>query len=149
MHHFLKSGDHDIYVEPVVWKALEQHEFEGNVRELKNMTDYMKTVSDGKTIQLYDTPPALREQIEKKKPKDKKTASTSLTLMEKEEFAFLLDAVKQLNEKGEPASRRVLSELSKNGKSELTPSKCAADWIIWKKRVYYKGPRKSRDKNHA
>lgn len=71
MHHFLKSGDHDIYVEPVVWKALEQHEFEGNVRELKNMTDYMKTVSDGKTIQLYDTPPALREQIEKKKPKDK------------------------------------------------------------------------------
>lgn len=30
--------------------------------------------------------------------------------MEKEEFAFLLDAIKQLNEKGEPASRRVLSE---------------------------------------
>ncbi|MCY9393939.1 sigma-54-dependent Fis family transcriptional regulator, partial [Bacillus haynesii] len=136
VHHFLKSGDHDIYVEPVVWKALEQHEFEGNVRELKNMTDYMKTVSDGKTIQLYDTPPALREQIEKKKPKDKKTASTSLTLMEKEEFAFLLDAIKQLNEKGEPASRRVLSELSKNGKSELTPQQVRSRLDYLEKREF-------------
>ena len=116
---FFKSGDHDIYVEPVVWKALEQHEFEGNVRELKNMTDYMITVSDGKTIQLYDTPPSLREQI-KKKPKDKNGFGITY-LNGKEEFAFLLDAIKQLNEKGEPASRRVLSELSKSGKSELTP----------------------------
>lgn len=72
VHHFLKSGDHDIYVEPVVWKALEQDEFEGNVRELKNMTDYMITVSDGKTIQLYDTPPSLREQIKKRSLRTKK-----------------------------------------------------------------------------
>ncbi|PAE65175.1 AAA family ATPase [Bacillus licheniformis] len=136
VHHFLKSGDHDIYVEPVVWKALEQHEFEGNVRELKNMTDYMITVSDGKTIQLYDTPPSLREQIKKKKPKDKKTASASLTLMEKEEFAFLLDAIKQLNEKGEPASRRVLSELSKSGKSELTPQQVRSRLDYLEKREF-------------
>ncbi|QHZ47339.1 AAA family ATPase [Bacillus sp. NSP9.1] len=136
MHHFLKSGDHDIYVDPVVWKALEQYEFQGNVRELKNMADYMKTVSDQKTIQLYDTPPAIREQIEKKKSKDKKTTAKSLTLMEKEEFAYLLETIKQLNEKGEPASRRVLSERSKNGKLVLTPQQVRSRLDYLEKREF-------------
>ncbi|MCY8564943.1 sigma 54-interacting transcriptional regulator [Bacillus sonorensis] len=136
VHHFLKSGEHDIYVEPIVWDALEQYEFLGNVRELKNMADYMKTVSDQKTIQLYDIPPVLRGQVEKKKTKDKKNAPASLTLMEKEEFAFLLDTIKQLNEKGEPASRRILSELSKNGKSELTPQQVRGRLDYLEKREY-------------
>lgn len=136
VHHFLRSGDRDIYVEPVVWKALEQYEFRGNVRELKNMADYMKTVSDQTTIQLYDIPPALREHVDKKKTKDKKNAPASLTLMEKEEFAFLLETIKQLNEKGEPASRRILSEQSKNGKSELTPQQVRNRLDYLEKREY-------------
>ncbi|KAA6482565.1 sigma 54-interacting transcriptional regulator [Bacillus swezeyi] len=136
VHHFLKSGDHDIYVEPIVWKALEQYDFKGNVRELKNMTEYMKTVSDQKTIQLYDTPPVLREQVEKNNTKDKKAVTKSLTLMEKEEFAYLLETIKQLNEKGEPASRRVLSEQSKSGKSELTPQQVRSRLDYLEKREY-------------
>ncbi|UOY89505.1 sigma 54-interacting transcriptional regulator [Bacillus glycinifermentans] len=136
VHHFLRSGDRDIYVEPVVWKALEQYEFRGNVRELKNMADYMKTVSDQTTVQLYDIPPALREHVDKKKTKDKKNAPASLTLMEKEEFAFLLETIKQLNEKGEPASRRILSEQSKNGKSELTPQQVRNRLDYLEKREY-------------
>lgn len=59
--------------------------------------------------------------------------------MEKEEFAFLLDAVKQLNEKGEPASRRVLSELSKNGKSELTPASAQQIGLFGKREFITKG----------
>ncbi|NPC92733.1 sigma 54-interacting transcriptional regulator [Bacillus sp. WMMC1349] len=136
VHHFLKSGDQDIYVEPMVWKAFEQYEFPGNVRELKNITDYIKTVSDQKTVQLYDIPPILREQVKSKKTKDKKSKTTSLTLMEKEEFVFLLETIKQLNEKGEPASRRMLSEQSNDQKTVLTPQQVRSRLDFLEKKEY-------------
>lgn len=41
--------------------------------------------------------------------------------MEKAEFLFILETIKVLNEKGEPASRRIISEHSKNTQTSLTP----------------------------
>ena len=41
--------------------------------------------------------------------------------MEKEEFLFILESIKDLNTKGEPASRRSISELSENSTMTLSP----------------------------
>lgn len=56
--------------------------------------------------------------------------------MEKQEFVFLLEAIKSLNEKGEAASRRILSELSKQGDIPLTPQQVRSRLDDLEKKAY-------------
>ncbi|KAA6455189.1 sigma 54-interacting transcriptional regulator [Bacillus sp. HU-1818] len=118
IQYFLSHTGHHLHIDPSVYPLLEQHPFEGNVRELKNTADYMAAVSSGSTIHPHDVPPDIQNGLLAKSSKKK---SKLLTLMEKEEFIFILESVKALNEKGEPASRRILSELSKDTNTDLTP----------------------------
>ncbi|MEH7684411.1 sigma 54-interacting transcriptional regulator [Bacillus safensis] len=106
-------------IDPSVWEALQQYPFEGNVQELKNIVHYAASILEGHTVFLHHLPPfvlaPLPSAVKGKKEEHQ------LTLMEKQEFVFLLEAIKSLNEKGEAASRRILSELSKQGDIPLTP----------------------------
>jgi transcriptional regulator with PAS, ATPase and Fis domain len=62
-------GDHNAHgqrsvesVEPTAMRALLDHEWSGNVRELKNVVDYAFAVGRGPEISLEQLPPELREQ---------------------------------------------------------------------------------------
>ncbi|OLP65074.1 hypothetical protein BACPU_20300 [Bacillus pumilus] len=106
-------------IDTSVWEALQQYPFEGNVQELKNIVHYAAAILEGQTVFLHHLPPFVllpHHTVAKGKKEEHQ-----LTLMEKQEFVFLLEAIKTLNEKGEAASRRILSELSKQGDIPLTP----------------------------
>ncbi|WP_338776648.1 sigma 54-interacting transcriptional regulator [Metabacillus sp. FJAT-52054] len=114
---FLKRNRAVTRMDSKVMDMLMKEEWEGNVRELKNSIDYMLAVSDGKTIQLHDLP---GKTVKKQKKKEKEAAPLQLTLMDKQEFVFILETIRISNENGEPASRRIISEISKAGSHPLT-----------------------------
>ncbi|WP_367386847.1 sigma 54-interacting transcriptional regulator [Bacillus vallismortis] len=131
--YFLSNSGQQLFIDPSVFSMLEQHTFEGNVRELKNAADYMAAVSSGGTIHPYDVPPYIRGPIDGKALKKK---AKLLTLMEKAEFLFILETIKALNEKGEPASRRIISEHSKNTQTSLTPQQVRSRLDYLEKKDY-------------
>ncbi|WP_162356350.1 sigma 54-interacting transcriptional regulator [Metabacillus mangrovi] len=114
---FLQESGYLIEAEAKVMDILMKEDWEGNLRELKNMAAYLAAVSGGKTIQIQDLP----GRTGAKKTKKKESSPPPLTMMDKKEFAFILDAIHQSNDHGEPASRRSISELSKTGPVPLTP----------------------------
>ncbi|KAF1679912.1 MULTISPECIES: sigma 54-interacting transcriptional regulator [Bacillus] len=131
--YFLSNSGQQMLIDPSVFSLLEQHPFEGNVRELKNAAHYMAAVSNGGTVHPYDLPPYMRDAIDEKASKKKVKL---LTLMEKAEFLFILETIKTLNEKGEPASRRIISEHSKNSKTSLTPQQVRSRLDYLEKKDY-------------
>ncbi|MFC0274354.1 sigma-54 interaction domain-containing protein [Metabacillus herbersteinensis] len=110
--HFIKESGKLFRVDGAVVDALTDYDWPGNIRELKNTLDYMITVCDGRSLQLHDIP---KDRIQKVKVKKKQTNSEpiQLTLMDKQEYMFILGEIKQSNEKGEPASRRMIADNSK------------------------------------
>lgn len=120
IQHFIEKSGREIRIDQAVQDALLNYDWPGNIREIKNTVDYMLTVSDGRSIQLHDLPQSIihLEKQEKKKPQQKN--SIQLTMMDKQEYAFILEEIKQQNEKGEPASRRVITENSKSLPNQLT-----------------------------
>ncbi|APH68913.1 sigma 54-interacting transcriptional regulator [Bacillus spizizenii] len=131
--YFLSHSGQQLLIDPSVFSMLEQHTFEGNVRELKNAADYMAAVANGGTIHPYDLPPYIRGTIDEKASKKK---AKLLTLMEKAEFLFILETIKALNEKGEPASRRIISEHSKNTQTSLSPQQVRSRLDYLEKKDY-------------
>lgn len=130
--YFLSNSGQQLLIDPSVFSMLEQHTYEGNVRELKNAADYMAAVANGGTIHPYDLPPYIRGAIDGKEKKKAKL----LTLMEKAEFLFILETIKALNEKGEPASRRIISEHSKNTQTSLSPQQVRSRLDYLEKKDY-------------
>ncbi|QNF30570.1 sigma 54-interacting transcriptional regulator [Metabacillus elymi] len=120
IEHFLAKSGSTIRIDQAVQDALNHYDWPGNIREIKNTVDYMLTVSDGRSIQLHDLPHGLIrvDKQKTKKPQEKNTIQ--LTMMDKLEYAFILEEIKLQNEKGEPASRRVISENSKSLSNPLT-----------------------------
>ncbi|MGM0873887.1 MAG: sigma 54-interacting transcriptional regulator [Bacillota bacterium] len=119
IQHFLKKAGSTIRIDQAVQDALIAYDWPGNFREIKNTVDYMLTVSDGRSIQLHDLPQGIIH-VEKQTKKKPQQNPIQLTMMDKREYAFILEEIKQQNEKGEPASRRVITENSKSLPSPLT-----------------------------
>ena len=119
VQHFLHLYKCSIRIDQAVQDALITYDWPGNLRELKNSIDYMLAVSDERSIQLHDLPKEIveGEKIVKKKPQLK---AIQLTMMDKLEYAFILEEIRQQNEKGEPASRRIITENSKSLPNQLT-----------------------------
>ncbi|MDF9785195.1 hypothetical protein [Bacillus pumilus] len=121
-------------IDPSVWETLQEYPFEGNVQELKNIVHYAAVILEGQTVFLHHLPPFVLTPLS---PEVKgKKEDHQLTLMEKQEFVFLLEAIKSLNEKGEAASRRILSELSKQGDIPLTPQQVRSRLDDLEKKAY-------------
>lgn len=121
-------------IDTSVWETLQQYPFEGNVQELKNIVHYAAAILEGQTVFLHHLPPfVLLPQHTAVKGKKEEH---QITLMEKQEFVFLLEAIKSLNEKGEAASRRILSELSKQGDIPLTPQQVRSRLDDLEKKAY-------------
>ncbi|WP_367069059.1 sigma 54-interacting transcriptional regulator [Bacillus velezensis] len=118
LQHMLTASGQHIHIDPSVYPLFERHTFNGNIRELQNAAHYMAAAASGSTIYPEHVPPYIKNS---QKAKTAKKKEKRLTLMEKEEFLFILEAIKDLNTKGEPASRRSISELSENSTMTLTP----------------------------
>lgn len=120
IQHYLTKYGCTLRVDQAVETALTAYDWPGNIREIKNTVHYMLTLSDGRSIQLDDLPKGIVKIEQQTKKKSQQKSPFQLTMMDKLEFAFLLDEIKQQNEKGEPASRRILAENSKSLPSQLT-----------------------------
>ncbi|MRX70900.1 AAA domain-containing protein [Bacillus lacus] len=118
IQHFIELSGRMVRVDPAAEKALLQYDWPGNIRELKNSIDYMLAVCDGRTIQLHDIPNRHLEKPAKKKTS--KTNDIQLTVMDKEQYLFILQSINKANEEGEPASRRMIAEMSKTTRIPLT-----------------------------
>ncbi|WP_404354746.1 sigma 54-interacting transcriptional regulator [Cytobacillus firmus] len=93
-------------------KLLSQMDWKGNIRELKNVVQYMLAVSDNNVMNASDLPADL---VPAQVPLMPKTLSNL-----KPEHKILLKFIAELNEKGLPASRNKLSALTRNTASPLT-----------------------------
>jgi DNA-binding NtrC family response regulator len=57
LHHFCRIAGHaDMAIDPVVLSRLQQYDWWGNIRELKNTVDYMLAVCDGRRLTEADLP---------------------------------------------------------------------------------------------
>ncbi|WP_224773263.1 sigma 54-interacting transcriptional regulator [Metabacillus idriensis] len=120
---FLKKRQQALRIDKKVMDILMKYHWPGNVLELKNIFDYLMTVCDGRSIQLHDLPkePFLTKEPNKQKKETKNQKDKPMTLMDKQEYLFILESIRASNEEGEPASRRIISDSSKNSRHPLTP----------------------------
>lgn len=115
---FIKKHRLDIKIENQVMNFLLQHEWPGNIRELKSVVDYMLTVCENHLITENDIPSnGLTPSITQER--------SSLILveskLEQDEYLFILNAIKACNDFGKAASREWISSYSKESKYYLSP----------------------------
>jgi len=95
-----------------------QHEWPGNIRELKSVVDYMLTVCENHLITEQDIPiNGLTPSI----TQDHSSLILVESKLEQDEYLFILDAIKACNDSGKAASREWISSYSKESKYYLSP----------------------------
>lgn len=123
--HFIRERGQFIKVDKAVYKKLANAPWPGNVRELKNTVDYMLAVFNGQSIEVHDLPFQKNKKPKVKKVKVHTTTTKSpqnecISLMEKKEYHFILQTIMECNDKGEPSSRRIISDKSVNTSNPLS-----------------------------
>ncbi|MCM3081519.1 sigma 54-interacting transcriptional regulator [Brevibacillus invocatus] len=113
-----QSGRSHMQIMPEVMEHLIRYQWNGNVRELKNIIDYMLAVCDDSSITLDDLPSESFFQP---------TASNALsreTLEElpsdTEEFLFILETIFTNNQLGESIGRKKIAEKTQAWKKDLS-----------------------------
>lgn len=94
-----------------------QHEWLGNVRELKSIMDYMLTICENQFITENDIP---TNRLHLSTNLEKADSSLGDSILEKEEYLFILKTIKECNDTGKSASREWISHKSKESNHYLT-----------------------------
>ncbi|MFD0826265.1 sigma 54-interacting transcriptional regulator [Neobacillus sp. M.A.Huq-85] len=115
-HLITKSGKW-VKLEQDVLEYFMQYEWPGNIRELKSTIDYMLTVCEGNVVTKRDLPSFLGQAGDSIKSEYFACES----MLEMQEHAFILEVIKQYNEKGKAASRELISRQSKETDFALSP----------------------------
>ncbi|MCK2017745.1 sigma-54 interaction domain-containing protein [Peribacillus frigoritolerans] len=115
-HLITKSGKW-VKVEEGVLDYFMQYEWPGNIRELKSTIDYMLTVCEGNVVKKSDLP-FMRGNKEDSVTVDYPVCES---VLENQERAFILEVIKQYNDKGKAASRELISSQSKESDFILSP----------------------------
>ncbi|MDQ6597914.1 sigma-54 interaction domain-containing protein [Bacillus salipaludis] len=117
MKHFITKSGKWVKVEQNVLEFFMQYEWPGNIRELKSTIDYMLTVCEGNVVTKRDLPSMLTQAG------DSVTHEYSAceSMLEMQERAFILEVIKQCNEKGKAASRELISYQSQESDFTLSP----------------------------
>lgn len=87
------SADKPMHVEPTAWQCLLQHDYPGNIRELRNMLERAVILTDGNTIEAHHLPPVLAT------PKELTSVVASgdgVVTLEEVERRYLIDALARL-----------------------------------------------------
>ncbi|MGE7762969.1 sigma-54 interaction domain-containing protein [Peribacillus sp. NPDC097895] len=115
-HLITKSGKW-VKVEQDVLEYFIKYEWPGNIRELKSTIDYMLTVCEGNVMTKSDLP-FMHGQAEGSVASE---YSACESMLERRERTFILEVIKQCNEKGKAASRDLISSQSKETDFGLSP----------------------------
>ncbi|MFU2018259.1 sigma 54-interacting transcriptional regulator [Peribacillus butanolivorans] len=115
-HLITKSGKW-VKVEQDVLEYFMQYNWPGNIRELKSTIDYMLTVCEGNVVTKSDLP-FMHGQAGDSVMSE---YSACESMLEMQERAFILEVIKQYNEKGKTASRELISSQSKESEFVLSP----------------------------
>ncbi|MEY2193673.1 sigma-54 interaction domain-containing protein [Neobacillus sp. BF23-41] len=115
--HFITKSGKWVKTEQDVLEYFMQYEWPGNIRELKSTIDYMLTVCEGNVVTKRDLPSMLGQA----KDGVMSEYSTCENMLEMKERAFILEVIKQCNEKGKVASRELISSQSKETDFVLSP----------------------------
>ncbi|MGG1679609.1 sigma-54 interaction domain-containing protein [Neobacillus sp. NRS-1170] len=115
--HFITKSGKWVKVEQNVLEFFMKYEWPGNIRELKSTIDYMLTVSEGNVLTKRDLPSMLGQA----KDSVMSEYSTCESMLEMKERTFILEVIKQCNEKGKVASRELISSQSKETDFVLSP----------------------------
>jgi transcriptional regulator with PAS, ATPase and Fis domain len=115
-HLITKSGKW-VKIEQDVLEYFMQYDWPGNIRELKSTMDYMLTVCEGNVMTKSDLP------FMHGNKEDSVTADYPVceSMLENQERAFILEVIKQYNDKGKAASRELISNESKESDFVLSP----------------------------
>ncbi|MDM5212849.1 sigma 54-interacting transcriptional regulator [Peribacillus sp. NJ4] len=115
-HLITKSGKW-VKVEQGVLEYFMQYEWPGNIRELKSTIDYMLTVCEGNVVTKSDLP-FIHGLTGNSVPSEYPACESMLEMQER---AFILEVIKQCNEKGKAASRELISSNSQDSDIFLSP----------------------------
>lgn len=115
-HLITKSGKW-VKVEQEVLEYFMQYEWPGNIRELKSTIDYMLTVCEGNVVTKSDLP-FIHGLTGNSVPSEYPACESMLEMQER---AFILEVIKQCNEKGKAASRELISSYSQDSDIFLSP----------------------------
>lgn len=137
IQHFVrKNGRGDVIMSEAVLKILKSVRWNGNVRELENVVDYLLAVSDGNIIDVAHLPHDFLElQDEEYAVKEEATMANDHAghfdkhtdfLCEKgnlKEFHFILKSIYEGGEKGVTVSRRAVAEQAAEAFDNLNADK--------------------------
>ncbi|MGE7767725.1 sigma 54-interacting transcriptional regulator [Peribacillus sp. NPDC096540] len=116
-HLITKSGKW-VKVEQDVLEYFMQYNWPGNIRELKSTIDYMLTVCEGNVVTKRDLPSMLGQSGDSMTSEYSECESSMLEMQER---VFILEVIKQCNDKGKAASRELISSQSKESDFVLSP----------------------------
>ncbi|KAB2336184.1 AAA domain-containing protein [Cytobacillus depressus] len=117
--HFITKSGKWVKVEENLPEQLQNHEWLGNIRELKSTIDYMLTICDGNKIEQKDIP---YNRFQKNRKQEIVTSyPIPNNLLDMDEYKFILETIKQCNDNGKPASRQHISMVSEETGSFLSP----------------------------
>lgn len=117
IHHFIGRHGKGVKIDQNVMNRLIQHEWLGNVRELKSIMDYMLTICENQFITENDIP---TNRLHLSTNLEKADSSLGDSILEKEEYLFILKTIKECNDTGKAASREWISHKSKESNHYLT-----------------------------
>ena len=115
-NYFVTKSGNWMKVDQQVIEAFMEHDWPGNIRELKSMIDYALVVSNGTSITIDDLPHERLQQVPERY--DVTLPSSSIDAKEQR---MILQLMKLRNDAGKPSSRDYLSKESATTPYPLTP----------------------------
>jgi len=109
VNHFVTKSGKKVMIDKDVLEKLYHHEWNGNIRELKGVLDYMLTVCEGGIITLKDFPNHIQTKTNRLKTIEKTEYELPSSVLEVQESITILESIKNLNDIGKIASREAIS----------------------------------------
>ncbi|MFC5774075.1 sigma-54 interaction domain-containing protein [Ectobacillus antri] len=121
IRHFISKSGRWISVEEEVMQTMMEHNWPGNIRELKGVLDYMLAVSDGRSVTTKDVPGDRFHSSEQSRALWHTEYNFAKTVLEMREHLCILETIKRCNDAGKAASREYISLQSMEYDAFLSP----------------------------
>jgi transcriptional regulator with PAS, ATPase and Fis domain len=114
-----KNGRTDLTVSDEVLSFLMSYDWPGNIRELENIIEYMIAVSNKSVITIDQLPLDFFDE-NLSQPDLYEAKEMIVSNVQRDEYVFILEKIRDYNECGRAISRKRLSQLSKEYRYVLT-----------------------------
>jgi transcriptional regulator with PAS, ATPase and Fis domain len=112
--HFLKKhGKEKLVISEEVMEVLRMNRWNGNVRELENVIEYVIAVSEDQAVRISDLPEDFFENPVRNRPEFEAYHEILCERGNLDEYIYLLGAIRTGTDKGATVSRRTLAETAR------------------------------------